>query len=102
MKEHLESIKNYDEESYALAEIDVNNFLRDIESYIDSSAKTIYIHFPIIEYESEYKPTGKFQKVYTLLMEFSDCKILLNEFKINEDKRTSMNLHKLKKREYVI
>ena len=97
MKEHLESIKNYDEESYALAEIDVNNFLRDIESYIDSSAKTIYIHFPIIEYESEYKPIGNFQEVYTLLMEFSDCKILLNEFKINEDKRTSMNFGRLKK-----
>ena len=97
MIDHLNSITIYNEENYANAEIDVNNILRDSEGYHDSSSKTIYIHFPIVEYDDEYKPKGDFQKIYTLLMSFTDCKNLLKEFETNEDKRTCMNLGKLKK-----
>ena len=95
--DHLNSIKVYTEENYAIAEIDVNNALLDSDSYIDSTSKTTYIHFPIIDFDGEYKIRGSFQEIYTLLMDFSDSNNLLDDFEKNEDKRTCMNLGKLKK-----
>ena len=96
MIEHLNNINIYTEDNYLIAEVDVNNVLKDADSYVDSSSKTTYIHFPIKEYDEELKPKGNFQKIYSLLMDFSDAKNLLNDFKNNEDKRTCMNLGKLK------
>ena len=94
---HLEGITQYNEDNYEKAEIDVNNALRDSENYVDISTKTIFIHFPVIEYNNEYEPKGDFQKIYTLLMNYSDSINLLKEFEVDEDKRTCMNLGKLKK-----
>ena len=97
MIDHLNNITTYTEESYAIAEVDVNNALKDSDSYIDSSSKTTYIHFPIVEFDEEYKLKTDFQIIYTLLMDYSDCNNLLKDFKNNEEKRTCMNLGKLKK-----
>ena len=97
MIEHLSNIKIYTEESYSLAESDVNISLKNAESYNESSSKTTYIHFPIIEYGDELQPRGTFQKIYTLLMSYSETINLLDDLKDNEENRTFLNLRKLKK-----
>ena len=97
MIEHISNITIFTEDNYAIAEIDVNNALKDSEGYITTSSKTTYIHFPIVEYDNEIKPRGDFQKIYSLLMDYSDTKNLLNDLKNYEDKRTCMNLGKIKK-----
>lgn len=97
MIEHINNIAVFTEDNYAIAEIDVNNVLKDSEGYIDTSSKTTYIHFPIVEYDNDIKPRGDFQKIYSLLMDYSDTKNLLNDLKNYEDKRTCMNLGKIKK-----
>ena len=86
MIEHLNNLTVYTEESYKISEVDVNNALKDADGYIESSSKTIYIHFPIVEYEDDYRLKGDFQRIYTLLMDFSECHNLLKEFAVNEDK----------------
>ena len=97
MIEHINNIAVFTEDNYAIAEIDVNNVLKDSEGYIDTSSKTTFIHFPIVEYDNDIKPRGDFQKIYSLLMDYSDTKNLLNDLKNYEDKRTCMNLGKIKK-----
>ena len=98
MIDHLINITEYKDEIYYIAEIDVNNALKDCEVYNNNlSSKTTYIHFPNVEYDSDIKPIGDFQKIYTLLMDFSDSKYILNEIRINEESRSYMNLGKLKK-----
>ena len=95
MIEHINNIAVFTEDNYAIAEIDVNNVLKDSEGYIDTSSKTTYIHFPIVEYDNDIKPRGDFQKIYSLLMDYSDTKNLLNDLKNYEDERTCMNLGKI-------
>ena len=97
MIEHINNITVFTEDNYAIAEIDVNNVLKDSEGYIDTSSKTTFIHFPIVKYDNDIKPRGDFQKIYSLLMDYSDTKNLLNDLKNYEDKRTCMNLGKIKK-----
>ena len=97
MIEHINNITVFTEDNYAIAEIDVNNVLKDSEGYIDTSSKTTFIHFPIVKYDNDIKPRGDFQKIYSLLMDYSDIKNLLNDLKNYEDKRTCMNLGKIKK-----
>ena len=50
MIEHLNNINIYTEDNYLIAEVDVNKVLKDADSYVDSSSKTTYIHFPNVEY----------------------------------------------------
>ena len=97
MIEYLTNITEFTEDNYLIAEADVNKILKDAESYISSSSKTTYVHFPIVPYNNDLKPEGDFQKIYTLLMDFSDTHNLLRDFKNDNDKRTCMNLGKLKR-----
>ena len=97
VKEHLENINKYDEDTYLLTESDVNKALKDCDAFIDSQSKTLLIHFPNIEYDNDIKPITDFQKVYTLLIDFTSSKNLLEEIRLNKEKRTCMNLGKLKK-----
>ena len=98
MIDHLNNITEYKEEIYSIAEIDVNNALNDCEVYNNNlSSKTTFIHFPNVEYDNDIKPRSDFQKIYSLLMDFSDSKFILNEIRINEESRSCMNLGKLKK-----
>ena len=94
---HLSNIKIYTENNYLIALDDVNKVLKDCESYISLSSKTTFIHFPIVEYNNDLKPKTDFQKIYSLLMDYSDATNLLTELRKYEDKRTCMNLGKLKK-----
>ena len=96
VKEHLENIDKFDEENYLLTESDVNKALKDCDAFIDSQSKTLLIHFPNIEYDNDIKPITDFQKVYTLLIDFTSSKNLLEEIKLNKEKRICMNLGKLK------
>ena len=98
MIDHLNNITEYKEEIYSIAEIDVNNALKDCEVYNNNlSFKTTFIHFPHVDYDNDIKPKGTFQQIYTLLMDYSDSKFILNEIRINEESRSCMNLGKLKK-----
>ena len=97
MIEYLTNITEFTEDNYLIAESDVNKILKDAESYISSSSKTTYVHFPIVPYNNDLKPEGDFQRIYTLLMDFSDTHNLLRDFKNDNDKRTCMNLGKLKR-----
>ena len=97
MIEYLKKITKFNDETYSMAEIQVNNLLKDSESYNESTSKTIFIHFPIKDYDDNYKPQTPFQKIYTLLMDYTDSYFLINSFKKNPDSRTCMNLGKLKK-----
>ena len=48
VKEHLENIKKYDEDTYLFTKNDVNKALKDCDDFIDSQSKTLLIHFPNI------------------------------------------------------
>ena len=67
MIDYLNNLDYYNDEIYAVVESDVNYALRDIDSYIESSSRTTYIHFPIVEYDEDLKPKGDFQKIYSLM-----------------------------------
>ena len=97
MIEYLEKITKFNDETYLMAEVQVNNLLKDSESYNESSSKTIFIPFPFKDYDENYKPQTSFQKIYTLLMDYTDSYQLINSLKKNPDDRTCMNLGKLKK-----
>ena len=97
MIDYLNNLDIFNDEIYAVAESDVNYALRDIDSYIESSSRTTYIHFPIVEYDEDLKPKGDFQKIYSLLMNYSAAQNILKQFKEFKDERTFINLGKLKK-----
>ena len=96
MIEYLNNITVFSEENYLIAESDVNKILKDSENYAASSSKATLINFPKVEYSNDFKPKTSFQKIYNLLMDFSDTIYLLKDLKKDKDKRTCMNLGKLK------
>ena len=95
--DHLLNLKEYKEEKYILAEKDVNSILKEYENFCSIPTKISLIPFPSVEFDEIFEPKTDFQKVYTLLMNYTDSINLLNLLIKSEENRTVINVGKLKK-----
>ena len=97
IEQNLLNLKEYSEEKYILSEKHVNNILKEYENFNSAPSKKLLIPFPTIEFDEDFKPKEDFQKIYTLLMDYTDSLNLLDLLIKFEEKRKVINIWKLKK-----